>query len=59
VLGRFGRVVVRQKASHKQFANDHERRTLAYHDARELGTVQLQQVAVEFGLTLDELREAL
>jgi len=58
-LERCGWVIVRERSSHKRFAKGGELRTFAYHDARELGTVQLRQVASEFALTLDELREAL
>lgn len=58
-LERCGWVVVRERGSHKQFAKGDQRRTFAYHDTRELGTVQLRQVAAEFVLTLEELRKAL
>jgi hypothetical protein len=30
--------------------------TFAFHDARDLGTIELAQIAQEFGYTLDELR---
>jgi predicted RNA binding protein YcfA (HicA-like mRNA interferase family) len=52
-------VIVRQRGSHRQFAKGAELRTFAYHDSVELGSVQLRRIAAQFGLSLDELREAL
>ena len=52
-------MIVRERGSHKRLAKGDERGPFAYHGARELGTVQHRQVATEFGLTRDELREAL
>lgn len=58
-LERSGWVIVRQRGSHRQFAKGAELRTFAYHDSVELGSVQLRRIAAQFGLSLDELREAL
>ena len=58
-LERSGWVVVRQRGSHRQLAKGTEVRTFAYHDSVELGSVQLRRIAAQFGLSLEELREAL
>ncbi len=47
---------MRQTGSHRRLQKGSEGRTFAFHDAHELGTVQLAKVAADFGLTLDELR---
>ncbi len=55
-LKRDGWTQVRQKGSHRQLVKSGQRATFAYHDSRDLGNTQLQDIADDFGYTLDELR---
>lgn len=57
LLRRF--VKLRQRGSHVVFRVDDGTATFAYHDRVELGDRQLRQVAKDFGLTLDELKDLL
>jgi predicted RNA binding protein YcfA (HicA-like mRNA interferase family) len=58
-LKRDGWVQVRQRGSHRRLIKGSFRRTWAFHDRMDLGTVQLAQVARQFGYTLDGLRKLL
>jgi len=58
-LKRDGWVQVRQRGSHRRLVKGLLQRTWAFHDSMDLGTVQLAQVAKQFGYTLDELRKLL
>ena len=58
-LKRDGWVQVRRKGSHRRLVKGGRSGTFAFHDARDLGTVELAQIASEFGYTLDELRTIL
>ena len=58
-LKRDGWTQLRQRGSHRQLVKGSTRRTWAFHDGIDLGTVQLSQVARQFGYTLDELRRLL
>jgi predicted RNA binding protein YcfA (HicA-like mRNA interferase family) len=52
--------LIRQRGSHGRFRRDDGRRvTFAYHDSVELSDSELRDVAEDFGLTLDELKELL
>lgn len=52
-------VKLRQRGSHAVFRVEDGTATFAYHDRVELADRQLRQVAKDFGLTLDELKELL
>jgi len=58
-LRRDGWVQVRQVGSHRRLVKGRLGRTWAFHDGTDLGTVQLAQVARQFGYTLDGLRKLL
>lgn len=58
-LKRDGWIQVRQRGSHRQLVKGSMHRTWAFHNGIDLGTVQLSQVARQFGYTLDELRRLL
>ncbi len=50
---------LRQRGSHVVFRVNGGTATFAYHDRVELADRQLRQVAEDFGLTLEELKELL
>ena len=58
-LLRDGWVLTRQRGSHRMLRKDERTLVFAHHDARELGRVQLSQLAREAGYTMDELRAIL
>ena len=58
-LKRDGWVQIRQRGSHRRLVKGALKRTWAFHDAMDLGTVQMTQVAKQFGYTLEALRTLL
>ena len=56
-LKRDGWVQIRQRGSHRQLVKGALKRTWAFHDGMDLGTVQMTQVAKQFGYTLEALRK--
>jgi predicted RNA binding protein YcfA (HicA-like mRNA interferase family) len=58
-LKRDGWIQVRQRGSHRRLVKGSIKRTWAFHDGMDLGTVQLAQAARQFGYTLEELRSLL
>lgn len=58
-LLRDGWVLARQRGSHRLLRKDDRKLVFAHHDARELGRVQLAQLAREAGYTMDELKAIL
>ena len=58
-LLRDGWVLTRQRGSHRMLRKDERMLVFAHHHARELGRVQLSQLAREAGYTMDELRAIL
>ena len=58
-LKRDGWGQVRQRGSHRRLVQGSVKRTWAFHDGMDLGTVQLAQVARQFAYTLDGLRKLL
>jgi predicted RNA binding protein YcfA (HicA-like mRNA interferase family) len=58
-LKRDGWVQIRQRGSHRRLVKGASRRTWAFQDAMDLGTVQMTQVAKQFGYTLEGLRRLL
>ncbi len=56
-LKRDGWIPVRQKGSHLRLQKREREVTWAFHDRLDLGTVQMKQIAKQFGYTLDELRK--
>jgi predicted RNA binding protein YcfA (HicA-like mRNA interferase family) len=55
-LRRDGWVQTRQRVSHRRLVKGPLKCTWAFHDGMELGTVQMTQVAKQFGYTLEALR---
>lgn len=58
-LLRDGWVLTRQRGSHRLLRKNDRSLVFAHHDARELGRVQLAQLAREAGYTMDQLRAIL
>jgi predicted RNA binding protein YcfA (HicA-like mRNA interferase family) len=58
-LRRDGWVQIRQRGSHRRLVKGPLKRTWAFLDGMELGTVQMMQVAKQFGYTLEALRRLL
>jgi predicted RNA binding protein YcfA (HicA-like mRNA interferase family) len=58
-LLRDGWVLTRQRGSHRMLRKHDRTLVFAHHNARELGRVQLAQLAREAGYTMDELRAIL
>jgi predicted RNA binding protein YcfA (HicA-like mRNA interferase family) len=58
-LNRDGWVQIRQRGSHRRLVKGPLKRTWAFHDGMELGSVQMTQVAKQFGYTLKALRRLL
>ncbi len=58
-LLRDGWVLARQRGSHRMLRKHDRTLVFAHHNARELGQVQLAQLAREAGYTMDELRAIL
>jgi predicted RNA binding protein YcfA (HicA-like mRNA interferase family) len=58
-LKRDGWVQIRQRGSHRRLVKGPLKRTWAFHDGMELGSVQMTQVAKQFGYTLEALRRLL
>ena len=56
-LQRGGWRELRRRGSHRRLEKSGVRRTWAYHDGMDLGSVQLAQIARQFGYSLDELRK--
>ena len=56
-LKRDGWVHIRQRGSHRRLVKGALKRTWAVHDGMDLGTVQMTQVAKQFGYTLEALRK--
>ena len=52
-------VQLRQRGSHRRLVKGPLKRTWAFHDGMDLGTVQMTQVARQFGNRLDGLRKLL
>ena len=56
ILNKLGFVEVRQRGSHKQFRHEDGRATtVPFHGPREISPLLLRQIALDIGLTLDEL----
>ncbi len=55
-LKRVGRVEVRRTGSHRRLEKGNLSETWAFHDSKDLGAVEMAQVARQFGYTLAELR---
>ncbi|HTE84417.1 MAG TPA: type II toxin-antitoxin system HicA family toxin [Dehalococcoidia bacterium] len=55
-LERDGWREVRRRGSHRRLEKDGVRRTWAHHDSMDLGSVQLAQIARQFGYSLIELQ---
>ena len=58
-LKRDGWVQIRQRCSHRRLVKGPLKRTWAFHNDMELGSVQMTQVAKQFGYTLEALRRLL
>jgi len=58
-LKRDGWGQIRQRGSHRRLVKGPLKRTWAFHDGIELATVQMTQVAKQFGYTLEALRRLL
>jgi predicted RNA binding protein YcfA (HicA-like mRNA interferase family) len=58
-LLRDGWKLTRQRGSHRLLRKDDRTLVFAHHDVRELGRVQLAQLAREAGYTMNELRAIL
>jgi predicted RNA binding protein YcfA (HicA-like mRNA interferase family) len=58
-LKRDGRLQIRQRGSHRRLVKGPLKRTWSFHDGMELGSVQMTQVAKQFGYTLEALRRLL
>lgn len=56
-LKRDGWRQVRRTGSHRRLRKGADEQTFAFHERVDLGRVQLQQVAQEFGYTLEQLRK--
>jgi predicted RNA binding protein YcfA (HicA-like mRNA interferase family) len=56
-LKRDGWEQIRQRGSHRRLVKGALKRTWAFHDGIDLGTVQMTQVAKQFGYTLEALRK--
>jgi predicted RNA binding protein YcfA (HicA-like mRNA interferase family) len=55
-LKRDGWIEDRRHGSHRVLVKDSVSRTWAHHDGKDLGRVQLAQIANDFGYTLEQLR---
>ncbi len=55
-LKRDGWVEVRRTGSHRRLQKGNASETWAYHDGRDLGGIEMAQIARRFGYTLAELR---
>ena len=58
-LERDGWIQVHRSGSHIKMRKGHRQMEWAFHEAADLGTVQMKQVAKKFGYTLEELRKLL
>lgn len=59
LLENLGFVEVRQKGSHKQFRHaDGRGTTVPFHKGRDISPRLLRQIAIDIGLTLEEMLEA-
>ncbi len=58
-LLRDGWVLVRQRGSHRLLRKEQRTLIFAHNDTRDLGRVQLTQLAQQAGFTMEELRKLL
>jgi predicted RNA binding protein YcfA (HicA-like mRNA interferase family) len=58
-LKRDGWVIINTEGSHRKMRKGNAQATFAFHDRQDLGTIQLAQVASDFGYTLQQLRDLL
>jgi predicted RNA binding protein YcfA (HicA-like mRNA interferase family) len=58
-LKRDGWVQIQRRGSHRRLVKGPVKRTWAFHDGLELGSVQMTQLAKQFGYTLEALRRLL
>jgi predicted RNA binding protein YcfA (HicA-like mRNA interferase family) len=55
-LRRDGWIETRRRGSHRRLRKGERLRTWAFHDSMDLGSVQMAQIARQFGYTLEDLR---
>jgi predicted RNA binding protein YcfA (HicA-like mRNA interferase family) len=55
-LKRDGWVETRRRGSHRRLEKGEQARTWAFYDSMDFGSIQMAQIARQFGYTVEELR---